>query len=239
MLVHSHGDKILTRGIDSCSANDCSKERVHERDVDLKYCPEHRCSQEACNRSKAAGSNFCVVHTCEAPNCLAWVPGGDPGEVSRYCERHRICQHGDCNRFTFTRENGQGCLHCGAHYCHFADCDKPRDRVGGGDYCQAHTCAEEGCSKGKAKEGGFFCKSHECAWRECRNHVWLGEWCPQHQCARPGCADEAVANHYCNKHLVCPVDRCGHFRMLDGDSIRDRCEERKSPAPPPLRADLP
>lgn len=212
---------------DCCTAADCNKERVYAGDMDLKYCSKHRCNQDGCDGIKVSGNTYCETHTCEAADCLAWVPGGGPGDASRYCERHRICQHVDCNRFAFTRENGQGCMHCGAHYCHFAGCEEPRDRSGGGEYCQTHTCADEGCSKGRARENGFFCKSHECARAGCQFRAWLGQWCAQHQCARPGCKDEAAANHYCSKHLVCPVDSCGRFRLIEGGVVRGACEDRE------------
>lgn len=93
--------------------------------------------------------------------------------------------------------------------------------------------------KGKNKAEGWYCKNHECETKECLFRSWVGDWCPEHQCAKPGCAKEGKDGHYCERHLVCIVVGCDRFRLLDGDNVRDRCEERKDYLPPFPSAHLP
>ncbi|ROT43461.1 hypothetical protein SODALDRAFT_266365 [Sodiomyces alkalinus F11] len=217
----------------NCNHTDCRNERSYTGDADLKYCSEHRCSIAGCTHPREGPGLFCEGHTCEAPNCLAPVPGGgDPGQPTRYCERHCICQESHCQRFAHVRASGSLSLHCGAHYCHWEGCDKARESEAGSgaEHCKEHTCIEPGCAKGKTKADGYFCKNHECETKECRFRRWLGDFCPAHQCGKPGCDKEATTNHYCELHLTCSLVGCNRFRMVVGGTVLDRCEERELPA---------
>ncbi|KAM0323000.1 hypothetical protein ACHAQA_009099 [Verticillium albo-atrum] len=213
----------------NCLALDCKNERHADGEADLKFCSDHRCTSAGCDRPKQDGP-FCAPHTCEASSCLAFaMGGGNPGEPTRYCDRHRVCQNGQCERFTHARENGGLSNFCGAHYCAWDGCDQAREHLGHGEHCKAHMCVETGCVKGKTKEEGFFCKNHECDKKECRFRRWRGEYCPEHQCGKPGCAEEWTTDHYCAKHLTCSIVGCDRFRMVDGANIQDRCEEHFFP----------
>ncbi|KAG7136462.1 hypothetical protein HYQ45_006014 [Verticillium longisporum] len=126
----------------NCLALDCKNERFYSSESDLKFCADHRCTSPGCDRPKHTGP-FCASHTCEAPNCLAFaVGGGGPGEPTRYCDRHRVCQHDQCERFTHARENGGLSNFCGAHYCAWDGCEQAREGAGEGEHCKAHSCIE-------------------------------------------------------------------------------------------------
>ncbi|PNH39511.1 hypothetical protein VD0004_g7391 [Verticillium dahliae] len=211
----------------NCLALDCKNERFYSGESDLKFCADHRCTSPGCDRPKHTGP-FCASHTCEAPNCLAFaVGGGGPGEPTRYCDRHRVCQHDQCERFTHARENGGLSNFCGAHYCAWDGCEQAREDAGEGEHCKAHSCIEVACVKGRTSAEGFFCKNHECDTKECRFRRWRGEYCPEHQCGKPGCAEEGTTDHYCSKHGTCSMVGCDRFRFADGSNVRDWCEERE------------
>jgi hypothetical protein len=212
--------------LDNCKTEGCSNECVYDGTGGLGYCAEHRCQETRCDRPAVPGSQRCAGHTCEAPNCLARVPGGDPGSVGRFCERHRICGVAGCGRFTFTRDNGQACLHCGNHYCHTQGCENARLGGGRAEHCAEHTCVEPGCHKGLERARSSFCKSHECKNEGCRFRRRLGDWCMEHKCAKPSCDGEGIAGGYCEKHMVCNVAGCDHFRLPEGNG---RCDEREFP----------
>lgn len=211
---------------DNCKTEGCSNECVVDGPAALGYCEEHKCRETRCDRPAVPGSRRCAGHTCEALNCLARVLGGDPGTVDRFCERHRICAAAGCGRFTFTRDNGQACLHCGNHYCHTEGCESARQGGAKSEHCAEHTCVEQGCHKGLDKPQSSYCKNHECKTDGCRFRKRTGsEWCMEHKCARPGCDGEGIADHYCEKHMVCSVSGCDQFRLPDGDG---RCDLRES-----------
>ncbi|EGY19999.1 uncharacterized protein VDAG_02015 [Verticillium dahliae VdLs.17] len=213
----------------NCLALDCKNERFYSGESDLKFCADHRCTSPGCDRPKHTGP-FCASHTCEAPNCLAFaVGGGGPGEPTRYCDRHRVCQHDQCERFTHARENGGLSNFCGAHYCAWDGCEQAREDAGEGEHCKAHSCIEVACVKGRTSAEGFFCKNHECDTKACRFRRWRGEYCPEHQCGKPGCAEEGTTDHYCSKHGTCSMVGCDRFRFADGSNVRDWCEERDRP----------
>ncbi|CRK34031.1 hypothetical protein BN1708_016307 [Verticillium longisporum] len=202
----------------NCLALDCKNERFYSGESDLKFCADHRCTSPGCDRPKHTGP-FCASHTCEAPNCLAFaVGGGGPGEPTRYCDRHRVCQHDQCERFTHARENGGLSNFCGAHYCAWDGCEQAREDAGEGEHCKAHSCIEVACVKGRTSAEGFFCKNHECDTKECRFRRWRGEYCPEHQCGKPGCAEEGTTDHYCSKHGTCSMVGCDRFRFADGSN---------------------
>ncbi|WYZ36677.1 hypothetical protein EsH8_II_000183 [Colletotrichum jinshuiense] len=207
----------------------CAHERNHPNGVDYKYCRDHRCDHVDCPNPKASPSPFCASHTCASPACLAGCPGatGDPHDPSRYCDRHRMCATANCRRFAHLDAHGVPSRHCGAHFCRFeGGCDAERVR-GAEETCAAHTCEEPGCVRARNHrlERARYCKTHECDIADCWNRRWLGDFCPAHQCARPGCNRKGEFAHYCDRHRICNTPGCDRFRLVDGENVKDMCEE--------------
>ncbi|GKT56883.1 NFX1-type zinc finger-containing protein [Colletotrichum tofieldiae] len=212
-----------------CSQYRCANERNHPNGVDYKYCPDHRCDHADCANPKSAPSLFCASHTCASPACLARCPGasGDPHDPSRYCDRHRMCATAGCRRFAHLDDQGVPSRHCGVHFCRFeGGCDGER-APDTEDVCAAHVCEEAGCMRPRAHrtERSRYCKNHECEIRDCWHRRWLGEFCPRHQCARLGCELKGEFEHYCAKHRVCATPGCDRFRLVDGENVKEMCEE--------------
>ncbi|KAK1968506.1 hypothetical protein LY78DRAFT_574084 [Colletotrichum sublineola] len=227
----------------NCLSPGCANERNHPNGVDYRYCPDHRCDYADCANSKAAPSPCCALHTCASPACLARCPGtsGDLYDPSRYCDRHRVCAAGGCRRFAHIDDQGVPYRHCGAHLCRFeGGCDAER-APGTEDVCAAHVCEEAGCARARARraEGSRYCKNHECEVKDCWHRRWLGAFCPQHQCARLGCELGGEFGHYCAKHRVCATPGCDRFRSVEGENVKEMCEEREYFSRPLSRAQHP
>ncbi|KAJ0162775.1 hypothetical protein CTA2_4020 [Colletotrichum tanaceti] len=213
----------------NCLEPGCADERNHPNGLDYRYCPGHRCDHIDCPNRKVDPSSFCASHTCQFPACLARCPGasGSPNDPSRYCDRHSMCETASCRRFAHLDEQGVPSRHCGVHFCRFeGGCDAEK-APGTEDVCAAHVCEEAGCMRARTNrtERSRYCKDHECDVRDCWNRNWLGEFCPLHQCARLGCELRGEFEHYCVRHQACAAPGCDRFRVVDGENVRDMCEE--------------
>ncbi|PKS10446.1 hypothetical protein jhhlp_002197 [Lomentospora prolificans] len=206
----------------SCSKDDCDSRRVIEDDVDLKYCADHRCTASNCKKEKGPTAIFCPSHTCEGPSCTAYAEGGgNPGSWTRYCDRHRVCMNKDCNRLCHIHEDGIAAKYCGLHYCKVSGCDNVRH---GDQNCEAHSCIEVGCQKGRHEVESVYCKSHECKTSGCRFKRRRGDWCPEHACSKPNCDRGAQQNGYCERHQLCTVPGCERYRSMEGEKTLERCD---------------
>ncbi|GKT47092.1 uncharacterized protein ColSpa_07273 [Colletotrichum spaethianum] len=138
-----------------------------------------------------------------------------------------MCATGGCRRFAHLNDQGVPSRHCGVHFCRFeGGCDAER-APGTEDVCVAHVCEEAGCMRPRTHrtERSRYCKNHECEIRDCWHRRWLGEFCPRHQCARLGCELKGEFEHYCAKHRVCATPGCDRFRFVDGENVKEMCEE--------------
>lgn len=81
------------------------------------------------------------------------------------------------------------------------------NKVEGSDYCDDHTCNEEGCTSSKSKYDSY-CYTHEeeraCEYYGCESYkVDGGEYCYYHTCSKSGCYNQVGYNsEYCTDHQV-------------------------------------
>ncbi|KAJ5001662.1 hypothetical protein K4K48_001101 [Colletotrichum sp. SAR 10_66] len=199
----------------NCLQQGCKNERIHQGDVDLRYCQDHRCVRPDCTSPRApGGSTHCASHTCAAPACFAACPGasGDPHDPSRFCDRHRMCHTAGCRQFAHVRADGVPSKHCGAHYCRWeaeGGCDGARDPMN-----SITRCRREGCDV-RVVDNTELCASHLCSWRPCRNERALfgSALCAQHKCAVPTCPHRRTHMNYDPMYAVLGGDRAAELLM--------------------------
>lgn len=122
--------------------------------VIIPYLAQPVCAYESkaygsCRRAVAAGSEYCVEHTC--------------------------CENG-CNALTI-KGAGTRCNECEkkvVYYCKYNGCTEKVSKLK--KYCKAHTCQATGCNKG-VKTGSIYCSSHTCNTPNCHRIANKGRYC--------------------------------------------------------------
>lgn len=114
-----------------------------------------------------------------------------------------------------------------AKKCTFGSCDEYK--VEGSDYCEGHTCKEDGCYSSKSNYDSY-CSTHEaehaCAYSGCESYkVDGGEYCYSHTCSKSGCYNKkGYDSDYCTKHQVNMREKLSmkylHFSLNSAGGIR-------------------
>lgn len=136
---------------------------------------------------------YCDSHTCAFSQCASWVLG----PPFLFCNQHK-CSKTDCLNSKAVGSPSQGLaslalfgaggsgqtpsvanflmpvgMYCAVHKCEAVECsglaiDGGLDGGGGGQFCAAHQCREQGCGFRIASAKSAYCAVHECGNKECR-----------------------------------------------------------------------
>ena len=233
--VHDYFSKLCRKGLDTCTANECTN---LVRKAGCGFCKKHRyfeCAGDGCTALMRSEGSMCIecrYDQCSETGCDKRVVKDGSG----MCTLHRYFECAGSGCSVRVGSEGSMCQSCRYKECSETGCTNLVKKAGCG-FCKKHRgkeqCSSEGCTNISVRGG--LCDRHgreQCSSEGCTNISVRGGLCARHggkeQCSFEGCTNISVRRGLCGTHggrKRCSVEGCTKISVSAGlcSKHREKC----------------